>query len=135
MKKMYVLSDYKLTYDQIKDAQMSLGIDEFVYPPEEINKCWKTIPPDASIIDLRQHLQPVKDWLENAITGDVVLIPSDIDIGGVFHLVPWLKDRKEVRCVYATARYHSVDTIQPDGSVKKQMTLFEHVMFRPIIVG
>mgnify|MGYP000576647311 CR=1 FL=1 len=91
MKKMFLLFSHKLTQTQKDDAIKTLGIDEFVYLPENLQILFSNIPSDLNNLD--EYLLPIKDFLkENSRFGDVVLIQGDF--GAVYHMVNFSKNYK-----------------------------------------
>ncbi|MEO1927266.1 MAG: CRISPR-associated protein Csx20 [Nautiliaceae bacterium] len=123
MKRMFLIFSHKLTDEQIKDAKGNLGIEEFVYLPENLQKIWSNIPPE--IEDIKPLLEDIKQFLrENANSGDVVLIQGDF--GAVVGMVEFV--RNWLIPIYATTKRVSKE-IEKDGKIVK-VSEFKHVRFR-----
>ena len=54
MKKMFLLFSHSLTPSQIEDAKSNLGIEKFVYLPEDLQLLWSDIPSDLE--SLKEYL-------------------------------------------------------------------------------
>ena len=127
MKKMFLLFSHKLTQTQKDDAIKTLGIDEFVYLPENLQILFSNIPSDLN--NLYEYLLPIKDLLkENSRFGDVVLIQGDF--GAVYHMVNISKNLG-LKSVYATTNRVIEEILVDEKTVKK--SIFEHVMFREYV--
>ena len=127
MKKMFLLFSHKLTQTQKDDAIKTLGIDEFVYLPENLQILFSNIPSDLNNLD--EYLLPIKDFLkENSHFGDVVLIQGDF--GAVYHIAHFSKNLG-LKSVYATTNRVIEEILVDEKTIKK--SIFEHVMFRRYI--
>ena len=123
MKRMFLLFSHKLTEEQEKDAKENLGIEEFVYLPENLQKTWSNIPPE--IEDIKPLLEDIKQFLrEKASKGDVVLIQGDF--GAVVEIVEFI--RYWLVPVYATTKRVVTERKKGDRIIKQSQ--FKHVKFR-----
>ena len=121
---MFLLFSHKLTTLQEADARNSLGIEEFVYLNEKLQKIWSNVPP--SLEDLREYLEPIKEYLrENIKANDIVLVQGDF--GVTCYMVRVVKELGGV-AVYATTK-RDVEEIRVGDKVEKK-SIFKHVMFR-----
>ncbi len=124
MKKMFLLFSHTLTQAQKEDAKRSLGAEEFVSLPEDLQKLWSNIPPH--IESLQEYLEPVKEFLkQNAKEGDYALIQGDF--GACCQMVGFVKSLG-VKAVYATTTRNVRERVV-NGKVEK-FSVFEHVIFR-----
>jgi len=57
--KMFLLFSHKLTDEQIKDAKSNLGVDEFVYLPDDLQNKFSNVPPE--IDDIKEY---TKDFIK-----------------------------------------------------------------------
>ena len=108
--KMYLLFSHKLTDAQIEDAK-KLGVDEFVYLPEDLQRKFSNIPPELESV--KKYAKDFEKFLENAKSGDYVLIQGDF--GLTCHLVNFAKSKGLIP-VYATTKRISKD-IKKDGKI------------------
>ena len=120
--KMYLLFSHKLTDAQIEDAK-KLGVDEFVYLPEDLQRKFSNIPPELESV--KKYAKDFEKFLENAKSGDYVLIQGDF--GLTCHLVNFAKSKGLIP-VYATTKRISKD-IKKDGKIIK-ISEFKHIKFR-----
>lgn len=126
---MLLLFSHELTADQIEDAQHNLGITEFVKLPADLQKEWSNIAPTGSI-----NSNPFEVWIyKNSQPNDMILVSGDF--GMTFTIVEAIKSMGKKasmlyrECCYATTERQSVESKQPDGSIKKT-AVFKHVQFR-----
>ena len=61
--KMYLFFSHKLTDAQIEDAK-KLGVDEFVYLPEDLQRKFSNIPPELESV--KKYAKDFEKFLENA---------------------------------------------------------------------
>ena len=100
MKKMFLLFSHSLTPSQIEDAKSNLGIEKFVYLPEDLQLLWSDIPSDLE--SLKEYLSLFRNFLvENSDFEDVVLIQGDF--GAVYQMINFSKDLG-LKAVYATTK-------------------------------
>jgi len=119
----FLLFSHKLTKEQIKDLKKE-SIDNFVYPPNDLQALWSNVPPDLK--ELKGYLGPIIEWLSaNAKKGDWVLVQGDF--GAVFTVVDFCFQSGLVP-VYATTTRLALEG-EKDNKVFK-FSQFEHVMFR-----
>jgi hypothetical protein len=120
--KMYLLFSHKLTDAQIEDAK-KLGVDKFIYLPEDLQRKFSNIPPELESV--KEYAKDFERFLENAKSGDYVLIQGDF--GLTCHLVNFAKSKGLIP-VYATTKRISKD-IKKDGKVVK-ISEFKHIRVR-----
>ncbi len=124
MKKLFLLFSHTLTPSQKEDAKKSLGVEQFVSLPDNLQKLWSNIPPDLP--NLKEYLTPIKNFLkENAKEGDIVLIQGDF--GGCFEMVNFVKSLN-LKAVHSTTKRDVIEKTV-NGKVEK-FSVFEHVIFR-----
>jgi len=124
MKKLFLLFSHTLTPKQEQDAKESMGIEEFVKLPDELQKLWSNIPPHLRRLDT--YLEPLKSYiLENASKEDVFLIQGDF--GGCYTMVNFVKSQG-MEAVHSTTTRDVVEKTV-NGKVEK-FSRFEHVIFR-----
>lgn len=125
MPKLFLLFSHTLSEQQQTDARQTLGVEEFVALPEELQARWSNVPPElASIVD---HVRPVLDWLgAQARPGDYVLAQGDF--GAVYLAITFAVQHGFIP-VYATTERQATEIPQPDGTVQVQRT-FRHVRYR-----
>jgi len=125
IKKMLLIFNHDLGQDQIEDAEVSLGVENFVAMPAFLKKNWGQIPAEAKRIE--EFVMPVKEWIKStADKGDVILIQGDF--GATCLLVSYAWDL-ELIPVYATTRRRAEEIPQADGTMK-MIHVFKHVQFR-----
>jgi hypothetical protein len=121
---MFLIFSHTITQYQIKDAKNSLGIETFVYLPQELQKLWSNIPPDIS--DIGKFLEPIKNYLkQNLQPNDYVLVQGDF--GATCKIASFVKTLN-AKPIYATTIRDAQEKII-DGKVVKTST-FKHIMFR-----
>ena len=121
---MFLFFSHKLTDEQIKDAKENLGVDEFIYLPQDLQEKFSNVPPE--IDDIKEYTQIFIDFLEkNVSSEDIVLIQGDF--GVVFWVVEYCK-QKNLKAIYATTK-RVVKEQNIDGKVVK-ISEFKHVKFR-----
>ena len=124
MKKLFLLFSHTLTPTQEQDAKESMGIEEFVKLPDDLQKLWSNIPPHLRTLD--EYLKPLKSYiLESASKEDVFLIQGDF--GGCYHMVNFVKSHG-MEAVHSTTTRDVVEKTV-NGKVEK-FSRFEHVIFR-----
>ena len=124
MKKLYLLFSHTLTKAQQEDALASLGVEEFIALPTELQTLWSNIPPQLTKLD--DYLEPLKAYIRNeANAGDVFLIQGDF--GGCYEMVNFVK-ALGFRAVHSTTTRDVVEKTV-NGKVEK-FSRFEHVIFR-----
>ena len=126
MKRMFLLFSHKLTASQEADAKKNLRVEEFVYLNEKLQKVWSNVPPNIKDNDLKEYLNPIKEYLrENIRVNDIVLVQGDF--GATCYMVRVVKELGGV-AVYATTKRDVLEIKVGDKIEKK--SIFEHVMFR-----
>ena len=124
MKKLFLLFSHTLTEAQESDAKASLGVEEFVALPSELQTLWSNIPPHLAKLD--DYLEPLKEYVRtHAKEGDVFLIQGDF--GGCYEMVSFVKSLG-FKAVHSTTKRDVVEKTV-DGKVLKT-SVFEHVLFR-----
>ena len=121
---MFLLFSHTLTQDQIDDAKNSLGIDEFVKLPDNLQTIWSGIPPELE--NLTEYLKPLKKFIkENANNNDAVLIQGDF--GAVYEMVSFCKELN-LTALYATTKRETKEVKKDDKIIKT--SLFKHIRYR-----
>jgi len=121
----FLVFNHKITPEQKKGAEISLGVNRIIEMPENLQLLWQQIPP--ALPGIKTILDPVKTWLvESAKPLDYVLIQGDF--GATYLLVEFALNRKLIP-VYSTTIRQARESIQPDGSLKTEH-LFKHKIFR-----
>lgn len=124
MKKMFLLFSHTLTSEQKEDAQGSLGVEEFVTLPSDLQGLWSNVP--ATLDDLSDYLEPLQSYFKNNLqTDDVVLVQGDF--GATFTMVNELKSLG-ARVVHATTQRDVVEKTVDNKIIKT--SVFKHVRFR-----
>lgn len=123
-KRMFLIFSHRLTDMQKHQAETELGIEDFVYLPENLSQKWSNVPPDIETLD--EYLYDLLVWLdENSSEGDYVLVQGDY--GATFMVVTYCLKRKLIP-VYATTR--RVVRERNEGGKVITVREFEHVDFR-----
>ena len=125
MTQLLLLFNHRLTPQQEADAKESLGVQQTISLPADIQQLWGQIPPELT--SLSDYLRPVQAWLQyQAAAGDFVLIQGDF---GACCSMVHAAFRLNLIPIYATTRREAVEDHLPDGTV--QLThQFRHVIFR-----
>jgi len=122
---MWVLINHELLEDQKKDARLSYGIEEFLYPPEKLQQYWAQVPAEG-VLPV-EELRRITTWLsEEAEEGDLVLVQGDF--GAAFYIVDFCLVNGLVP-VYATSVREYSGYTDSDGSVVRKHT-FRHIALR-----
>ena len=122
--KMFLLFSHKLTDEQIKDAKSNLGVDEFVYLPDDLQNKFSNVPPE--IDDIKEYTKDFIEFLENsAKKGDFVLIQGDF--GVVYNVVDFCK-KNDLIAIYSTTK-RVVKEKKENGKIVK-ISEFRHIKFR-----
>ncbi|MCB4205246.1 hypothetical protein LF845_09780 [Deferribacterales bacterium Es71-Z0220] len=125
MTKLFLLFSHKLTDKQITDAKESLGVEKFVYLPDDLQVIWSQVSPysELPLIELNR----IVDWLKfEANKGDYILVQGDF--GATFYVVDFCLKNNLIP-VYSTSRRISVEKNGNNGKIVKT-NIFEHVTFR-----
>ena len=124
MHKIFLLFSHKLTQSQRDDARDSLGVDEFIGLPKELQTLWSNIP--SEVKRLKSYLEPLKKYLkENALKDDIILVQGDF--GGVYEMVEFCKENNFI-AVHSTTKREVQEVIRENRVIKT--STFEHVIFR-----
>jgi hypothetical protein len=125
MPKLFLIFSHKLTDQQVKDAEDTLDISEFVYLPEELQAQWSNINPYG---DLPKELfDNLKEWLiENAESGDYTLIQGDF---GATYITVNMAFELGLIPVYATTERISKEIANQNGEIERKQ-IFKHVCYR-----
>jgi hypothetical protein len=122
--RMFLLFSHKLTQIQIDDAKESLGVDEFIYLPNELQELFSQIPADLK--EIQSYLEPIDMFLiDRAKKGDYVLIQGDF--GAVWHFVKTAMEL-ELIPIYSTNKRVAQERFEGDKFIK--VSEFEHILFR-----
>jgi hypothetical protein len=126
MKKMFLFFSHRLTPEQERDARENLGVEKFLYLPENLQKVFSNIPPEMDNEELKHYVKQFGEFLlENSTPGDYALIQGDF--GVVYNLVNFAKSIGVVP-VYATTK-RVVKEIKDGDKIIKQ-SQFKHIRFR-----
>lgn len=124
MPNLFLLFSHQLTDEQKKDAEENLGIDNFVYLPEDLQQRWSNIPAEQQ--QLKELMKPFEEWLlENAVKNDYVLIQGDF--GATFIMVQWVF-QNDLIPVYSTTVRNTLEKYN-DNEIKLEKR-FKHVLYR-----
>jgi len=121
--KMYLLFSHKLTDAQVENAKKSLGVEEFIYLPKDLQEKFSNIPPELD--GIKEYAKDFEEFLKSAKKGDFVLIQGDF--GLTCKLVNYSKQKGLVP-VYATTKRVAKE-IKNNGKVVK-ISEFKHIRFR-----
>jgi len=121
---MILLFNHTLTEAQKADAKISLGVEDFVALPHELQNIWSNVPPE--IESLKSLLVPIRAFVQKeAKEGDHILIQGDF--GATCQMVKYAKSLGLIP-VYATTKREVVEVKEDDKVIKK--SLFKHERFR-----
>ncbi len=124
MRQLFLLFSHTLTPAQEQDAKESLGIEQFVTLPTELQQLWSNIPPHLR--ELSDYLVPLKEYICNhANEDDVFLVQGDF--GGCYEMVNFIKSLG-FKAVHSTTKRDVIEKTV-NGKVEK-FSRFEHVIFR-----
>jgi len=126
MAKAVVILNHPFNQFQKEGMKKQYDISEVVEMPDELKEVWKNIPPNLSAEQVREHIQPVIEWMNSFGSGNVVVVQ------GEFAATEWVV-MEAIKSgnipVMATTRRETVEHTNPDGTVEKK-TIFKHVLFR-----
>ena len=123
--KLFLLFNHKLTAVQVEDARSSLGVEEIVALPEDLDRTWRRVPPELS--EISAYLDPVKEWLSgHAEGGDYLLIQGDF---GACYLMVRFAFEKGYVPVYSTTEREAVEEHMAGDAVRLGH-IFRHKRFR-----
>ncbi len=123
-KKMFLLFSHALNFAQKEDAKTSLGIEEFVALPEELQVLWSNVPPELE--SLTEYLEPLQSYImATARKKDVFLVQGDFV--ACYVMLNFLKELG-YEAVASTTKRNVVEK-EKDGKIVKT-SIFEHVIFR-----
>lgn len=125
MATLFLIFNHQFTKTQEADARTSLGVEQIVPLPSELQKDWSNIPPDLP--GIQDYLNPTRTWLAaQAKEGDHVLIQGDF--GACWLMVNFAQELGLIP-VYSTTDRQAAEDLQPDGSVRL-VHHFRHRIFR-----
>ena len=125
MKKMILLFSHRLTRRQIEDAREKLGVEKFVYLPQNLQMIWSGLDPKQESI--KKQLEPVLEYIKkNAGKANIFLVQGDF--GAVFLTVNLIKSLG-MKAYYSTTK-RIYDTIHVEEDVLKNTHMFAHEIFR-----
>lgn len=125
MTKLFLIFSHKLTVEQVRDAKESLGIDEFVSLPDNLQAIWSQVSPYSELP--LTELNKIVDWLKfESNKGDYILVQGDF--GATFYVVDFCLKNNLIP-VYSTSRRISVEKNGNNNKIVKT-NIFEHVTFR-----
>ena len=125
MPKLLLIFSHRLTDQQVKDAEESLGIMEFICLPGDLQAQWSNINPYG---DLPEELfSQLKHWfIENAESGDYALIQGDF---GATYITVNMTFKLGLIPVYATTERVSKEIANQNGEIERKQ-IFKHVCYR-----
>ena len=122
---LYILLNHKLSKHQVEDAKKYFGIDNIIYPPEQIQKIWANINPEGDL-DINP-LNEVINWLKSSmVKNDYICIQGEF--GAAFYIVEFCYTNDFIP-LYATSKRIYEEKQSPDGSVIRKH-IFKHIGFR-----
>ncbi len=128
MTKLFLLFSHKLTQKQKREATESLGVDEIIPLPDDLQKIWSQVSPEGELD--RSGIGAITEWLEETgDAGDYVLVQGEF--GVTFFLVDWCFNNDFIP-LYATSRREYTEKTNSDGSIERNH-VFRHVQFRKYI--
>lgn len=124
-RKMFLVFSHKITEEQIVEGKSRYCIEEFMYLPDDLQKCWSGLRPEGSLDMIA--LDKIIEWLKNsAKKDDLVLIQGDF--GAVYTMVGFC-EKNGLIPVYSTTHRDSIERMGCDGKIEK-IHFFRHVGFR-----
>jgi len=128
MKEMFLLFSHRLTESQEQYAREKMGVEKFIYLPEELQHLWSNVPPDLD--SLESYLEPLKEYLNKMLREECVLLIQG-DFGAVHQMVNFCS-LKNIQSYYATTKRDVIEyTDKNNRSVKK--SVFEFRRFREYV--
>jgi CRISPR-associated Csx2 family protein len=122
---MLLCFSHMITDVQRDDAIKEFQIKNFIPFPADLQQIWSNVPPELESIAV--FSKPIKEWIEkSAQVGDYALLQGDP--GLVTYIADYCR-YQGIYAVYATTHRRVNETMEPDGSVKKE-SFFQHVRFR-----
>ena len=123
MKKAYCLLNHTLTENQIKDLYEEWGIQEIIYPQEQLSVKWSQIAPGKTLD--YGLIYEVCSWLAGAEKEDVIVVQGEY--GSTFCIVDYSLKNGLVPVHAVTKR---VATEMREGEIVTRKYIFEHCCFR-----
>ena len=127
-KKFINVTSHNLTTYQIVDLQ-SKGFEEFVELPENLKNSWGSIDPNADEFEVYNSVEPIIDFVAKEKPAGIMLAGEITAVISIFGEL--IHNQPEIEILVATTRRESVESVQPDGSVRKT-NVFKHVRFREL---
>ena len=125
MSNIYLLFSHRLTQIQIDDAKQSLGVYNFIYLPDNLQKLWSNIPSDKE--GIKDYLNPIKKWLKSKVEKkDYILIQGDF--GATYIMVNW-SFKQGFTPVYSTTERKVIKEVNQENEVISKK-VFEHKKYR-----
>ncbi len=125
MASLFLIFNHSFTPEQKKDAQINLGIHNFIEMPRYLKEIWANIPPNLESIS--SFIDPIKKWLmENSSPFDFVLIQGEL---GASYILVNFAFQNSLIPIYSTTVRKAIEELQPDGSIKL-VHCFKHERFR-----
>ena len=122
---LFLIFNHEITLLQETDARRSLGIEQIICLPPDLEKLWRQVPPEKA--DISNYLEPIKVWLaRQAAESDYVLIQGDF---GACYIMVRFAFEKGLIPVYSTTRREAVEEQQSDGTVRLVHN-FKHQSYR-----
>jgi len=130
MKKLLIISNHKLTNEQITDAHKSLNVDKIEYLPEKLKDKWGNINPEFSDDEVHLHIEPILHFIhKNVNIDDYVLVQGEFTAS--FSVVDTIFKLGAIPIVATTERVVK-EVTQGDKVIK--ITEFKHIRYRPYFI-
>jgi len=122
MKVLLNLTNHNLTNEQMESW------DEVRNLPDNLKKLWSNIPPEFNCQQVKEHLKPIFEWIDNNSKNAVILTAGDFC---AVLLVLQHAIKTNIKVVQSTTKRESVEMKNEDGTVIKK-SVFKHVQFREL---
>ena len=130
MKKLLIISNHKLTNEQITDAHKSLNVDKIEYLPEKLKDKWGNINPEFSDDEVYLHIEPILHFIhKNVNIDDYVLVQGEFTAS--FSVVDTIFKLGAIPIVATTERVVK-EVTQGDKVIK--ITEFKPIRYRPYFI-
>ena len=129
MKKLLIISNHKLTNEQITDAHKSLNVDKIEYLPQELKEKWSNINPKFSEDEVYKHIEAILHFIHKNVNKDYVLVQGEFT--ATFSVVDTIFKLGAIPIVATTERVVK-EVTQGDKVIK--ITEFKHIRYRPYFI-
>ena len=127
MKNILVILNHKLTPEQVQDLEKMYSDTTIKIHilPENLQKLWGNIPPDAS----PQHILEIAErYLQYTIENYIHIAIVQGESGITFALITLLHNYGFL-CLHACTKRVSKEVVNTGGTIEKK-SIFQHVQFR-----